>query len=167
MLPLFQSPLNILCEICDIKNRWSLDFISGNCYYLIFRGYVICFACLTWSLGQIAFPLVGENHFSLLNHNLANLISFSDEMIPGWLIASWRLIKIVSVAPLVFLLFSWKMLPESPRWLISKSRTKEASKILTKIAETNGVRPPADLTPRLEKIAEANKETSLGYLRCH
>ena len=88
-------------------------------------------------------------------------------MIPGWLIASWRLIKIVSVAPLVFLLFSWKMLPESPRWLISKSRTKEASKILTKIAETNGVRPPADLTPRLEKIAEANKETSLGYLRCH
>jgi len=124
MLPLFQSPLNILCEICDIKNR----------------GYVICFACLTWSLGQIAFPLV------------------------GWLIASWRLIKIVSVAPLVFLLFSWKMLPESPRWLISKSRTKEASKILTKIAETNGVRPPADLTPRLQKIAEANKETSLGYL---
>ena len=61
MLPLFQSPLNILCEICDIKNRWSLDFISRNCYYLIFRGYVICFACLTWSLGQIAFPLVGEN----------------------------------------------------------------------------------------------------------
>merc|ERR1712001_291451 len=124
MLPLFQSPLNILCEICDIKNR----------------GFVICFACLTWSLGQIAFPLV------------------------GWLIASWRLIKIVSVAPLVFLLFSWTLLPESPRWLISKARTKEASKILTKIAETNGVRPPADLTPRLQKIAEANKETSLGYL---
>ena len=23
MLPLFQSPLNILCEICDIKNRWK------------------------------------------------------------------------------------------------------------------------------------------------
>ena len=92
---------------------------------------------------------------------------FVTNVIPGWLIASWRLIKIVSVAPLVFLLFSWKMLPESPRWLISKSRTKEASKILTKIAETNGVRPPADLTPRLQKIAEANKETSLGYLRYH
>ena len=86
-------------------------------------------------------------------------------MFPGWLIASWRLIKIVSVAPLVFLLFSWTLLPESPRWLISKSRTKEASKILTKIAETNGVRPPPDLTPRLQKMAEANKETSLGYLR--
>lgn len=124
MLPLFQSPLNILCEICDIKNR----------------GYVICFACLTWSLGQIAFPLV------------------------GWLIASWMPIKIVSVAPLVLLLFSWKMLPESPRWLISKSKTKEATVILRGIAESNGVSPPADLGSRVEKIALANQETSLGYL---
>merc|ERR1711994_813577 len=32
------------------------------------------------------------------------------------------------------------------------------------IAETNGVTPPPDLTPRLQKMAEANKETSLGYL---
>ena len=75
MLPLFQSPLNILCEICDIKNRWPLDFISGNRWPTFFRGYVICFACLTWSLGQIAFPLVGENHFAVLHHNLAKLIS--------------------------------------------------------------------------------------------
>ena len=76
------------------------------------------------------------------------------------------MIKIVTVAPLVcFLPFSWNQLPESPRWLVSKARTKEASKILAKIAETNGVKPPADLTPRLQKIAKANKETSLGYLR--
>ena len=130
-----------------------------------FRGYVICFACLTWSLGQIAFPLVGENHLAFLS--TFTLCHYCDPVfsLSGWLIASWRLIKIVSVAPLVFLLFSWTLLPESPRWLISKARTKEASKILTKIAETNGVRPPADLTPRLQKIAEANKETSLGYLR--
>jgi len=124
MLPLFQSPLNIICEISNIKNR----------------GFVICFACLTWSLGQVTFPLV------------------------GWLIASWRLIKIVSVAPLAILLFTWTILPESPRWLISKSRTKEAVKILKRISQTNKVTPPKDLEMRLEKIAAANKETSLGYL---
>ena len=78
--------------------------------------------------------------------------------------ASWRLIKIISVAPLVFLLFTWTMLPESPRWLISKSRTKEATKILSRIAETNGVVPPADLGSRLEKIALANDEKAMGYL---
>jgi OCT family organic cation transporter-like MFS transporter 4/5 len=68
------------------------------------------------------------------------------------------------VAPLVLLLFSWKLLPESPRWLISKSKTKEATAILRTIAESNGVTPPADLGSRVEKIALANKETSLGYL---
>ena len=56
------------------------------------------------------------------------------------------------------------MLPESPRWLISKSRTTEATKILSRIAETNNVVPPADLGSRLEKIALANEEKAMGYL---
>ena len=29
-------------------------------YNCLSRGYVICYACLAWSLGQIAFPLVGQ-----------------------------------------------------------------------------------------------------------
>ena len=56
-------------------------------YDLILRGYVICFACLTWSLGQIAFPLVGENHFAFVHHNLANLIYLPQI----WLQAGWLL----------------------------------------------------------------------------
>ena len=44
MLPLFQSPMNILCEISNVSKR----------------GIVICVACVGWSLGQILMPLVGE-----------------------------------------------------------------------------------------------------------
>ena len=44
MLPLFQSPMNILCEISNVSKR----------------GFVICVACVGWSLGQILMPLVGE-----------------------------------------------------------------------------------------------------------
>jgi len=124
MLPLFQSPLNILCEISNISKR----------------GLVICYACITWSLGNIAFPLV------------------------GYIIASWRMLKIVSVAPLVLLFFTWSLLPESPRWLVSKGRTKEATAILRKIAETNSVVPPPDLAARVEKLSESTKEQSMGYL---
>ena len=43
MLPLFQSPMNILCEISNISKR----------------GFVICVICIAWSLGQILFPLIG------------------------------------------------------------------------------------------------------------
>jgi len=124
MLPLFQSPMNILCEISNIKKR----------------GFVICVICVAWSLGQILFPLV------------------------GWLIASWKILKIVSVAPLALFFFSWRMLPESPRWLVSKGKTAEAAVIMRKIAETNGVAPPVDLNSRVEKLSAATQETSLGYL---
>ena len=74
------------------------------------------------------------------------------------------MLKIVSVAPLAFLFFTWKLLPESPRWLVSKGRTKEATAILRKIAETNRVDPPADLAARVEKLSESTKEQSMGYL---
>ena len=82
----------------------------------------------------------------------------------GWLIASWKPIKVVSVAPLALFFFTWRMLPESPRWLVTKGRTQDAVDILTKIAETNNVRPPADLKVRVEKLSAATKEESLGYL---
>jgi len=124
MLPLFQSPLNILCEISNIDKR----------------GFVICVACIAWAVGQVLFPLV------------------------GWLIASWKPIKVVSVAPLALFFFTWRMLPESPRWLVTKGRTQDAVDILTKIAETNNVRPPGDLKVRVEKLSAATKEESLGYL---
>merc|ERR1719195_903064 len=124
MLPLFQSPMNILCEISDISKR----------------GFVICVACVAWSLGQIVFPLV------------------------GYLIASWKIIKVVSVAPLALFFFTWRMLPESPRWLVSKGRTKEATEILGRIAETNGVKTPADLQLKVEKLSLDTKEDSMGYL---
>ena len=124
MLPLFQSPMNILCEISNIKKR----------------GFVICVICVAWSLGQIIFPLV------------------------GWLIASWKILKIVSVAPLALFFFSWKLLPESPRWLISKGKTEEAAVIMRKIAETNNVTPPADLASRVQKLSDATQEKSLGYV---
>ena len=64
----------------------------------------------------------------------------------------------------MFLFFTWNLLPESPRWLVSKGKTREATQILKKIAETNNVAPPADLAARVEKLSASNKEESLGYL---
>ena len=40
------------------SDKWKT---SRQLEHITSRGYVICYACLTWSLGQIAFPLVGEN----------------------------------------------------------------------------------------------------------
>jgi len=124
MMPIFQSPLSILCEISNIEKRT----------------YVLCYACITWSIGQIVFPLV------------------------GYLIASWRIIKAVSVLPLALFFFTWKLLPESPRWLVTKGKGKEATKILREISKSNSVVPPADLDNMVQKMVEATQEKSMGYI---
>jgi OCT family organic cation transporter-like MFS transporter 4/5 len=68
------------------------------------------------------------------------------------------------MAPFIFIFFSWKILPESPRWLITQGRTKEASKILRKVAETNNVTPPANLEDRIARASTAMNQKSMGYL---
>ena len=62
----------------------------------------------------------------------------------GWLIASWKPIKVVSVAPLALFFFTWRMLPESPRWLITQNRISEARAILLKGARRNGKKMKED-----------------------
>ena len=69
------------------------------------------------------------------------------------------------MAPLFIFFVSWKLIPESPRWLVCKSRTKEAAAILTKIATTNGVDAPDDLEARLEILAKRQGSITIyGFL---
>lgn len=52
----------------------------------------------------------------------------------------------------------WFLLPESPRWLLSKGRTEEARALMTRIAERNGHK--VDLS-RHHGRAELKEERSL------
>ena len=102
-------------------------------------------------------PLIGESKILTSNFPANTFI--------GWYFASWRLIKIASVIPLFVFFVSWRLVPESPRWLVCKSRTKEAAEILTRIGTTNGLAVPEDLEVRLERLAERKgRTTSYGFL---
>lgn len=68
----------------------------------------------------------------------------------AYFIRHWKYIEIAVSAPSVFFLLYWWLIPESPRWLISQGRYKEAEKVIKQIAEGNNVTLPEKALLNLE-----------------
>ncbi|XP_070184251.1 organic cation transporter protein-like [Littorina saxatilis] len=69
-----------------------------------------------------------------------------------YFIRNWRYLEIALSVPSIFLLAYWWLIPESPRWLASKGREKEALQVLEKIAASNKTKLPEvdDVTSLLD-----------------
>ncbi|KAK7816750.1 hypothetical protein U0070_009275 [Myodes glareolus] len=52
-------------------------------------------------------------------------------------VRNWRLLQIMCTAPVFLLVFYFWVLPESPRWLLSKGRIEEAKQLIQKAASVN------------------------------
>lgn len=57
----------------------------------------------------------------------------------AYYIRDWRALILVTVLPGAFFVFTFTMVPESPRWLLSEGRVKEAEEIMKDAAIINGV----------------------------
>ena len=69
-------------------------------------------------------------------------------------IPHWRQLTMAVSALMAPLLVINLFIPESPRWLLSKNRKKDAIKVLTDIAEGNG----KTLTDKLKLLLDSNEE---------
>ena len=85
----------------------------------------------------------------------------------GWLASgNWFIISLITGPPTILVFLGWRLLPESPRWLLSRpGRIHEAEAIFERMAKVNGNDVPEDLVTRLEKISnEIRSEKTYGYI---
>ncbi|XP_070395849.1 steroid transmembrane transporter SLC22A24-like isoform X3 [Dermacentor albipictus] len=93
------------------------------------RTLMLGVACMGWTLGMCLLTLV------------------------AYLSRTWVLLATVCASCVVPLFCYIRVIPESPRWLLSQDRLPEASAVLRRIAFRNGVEPPIDLDLKL-KVCE-------------
>lgn len=75
-----------------------------------------------------------RTHVSGLMH-ISLIMAFVTLPIIAYFIREWRDLQLVTSVPSVIVVVYYWLLPESPRWLITVGRKKEAVDILTHIAK--------------------------------
>ncbi|XP_048240049.1 organic cation transporter protein-like [Haliotis rufescens] len=76
----------------------------------------------------------------------------------AYFVRHWQTLQLIAAAPTtLYFLFYW-IVPESPRWLISRGRIPEAQAIIQKVASVNGVKLPEGV---LEKVTVDDQEKSV------
>ncbi|XP_004696658.1 solute carrier family 22 member 4 [Echinops telfairi] len=99
--------------------------------------YVVAFILGTEILGKsvrIIFSTLGVCTFFAVGYMLLPLFAY--------FIRDWRMLLLALTVPGVLCVPLWWFIPESPRWLISQRRFKEAEEIIRKAATMNNITPP-------------------------
>ncbi|CAG7726486.1 unnamed protein product [Allacma fusca] len=149
----------------------SLFLTSSFGPFIIFRfltGMTYNFMFFTPCL--IAAELSGKNYRAWIYSVIWIAWVFGNCLVPlvAYLTRSWFVFGIISPVPGILLFLYYKTLEESPRWLISVGRTKEAGKIIQKLSRYNGTTIHPQLLERalenikkidLEKKASSKKNT--------
>ncbi|XP_006759219.1 PREDICTED: LOW QUALITY PROTEIN: solute carrier family 22 member 5 [Myotis davidii] len=140
---------NVLFVTMAMQTGFSfLQIFSGNfemfavLFVLVGMGqisnYVAAFVLGTEILGKsvrIIFSTLGVCIFYAIGYMLLPLF--------GYFIRDWRMLLLALTLPGLLCAVLWWFIPESPRWLISQGRFKEAEVIIHRAAKINGIVAPS------------------------
>ncbi|XP_035216831.1 solute carrier family 22 member 21-like isoform X2 [Stegodyphus dumicola] len=84
----------------------------------------------------------------------------------AYLSRNWVNLSLVVSSTVPFLLFCWRFIPESPRWLVSRGKCHEAVVVMNEIAERNGKSvDPNELLAKLQVLDKKRKEERMVGLK--
>ncbi|CAD7687919.1 unnamed protein product [Nyctereutes procyonoides] len=107
--------------------------------------YVVAFILGTEILGKsvrIIFSTLGVCTFFAVGYMLLPLFAY--------FIRDWRMLLLALTLPGVLCIPLWWFIPESPRWLISQRRFREAENIIQKAAKMNNIAAPVVIFDPME-----------------
>nr|XP_060638614.1 solute carrier family 22 member 13-like [Anolis sagrei ordinatus] len=83
----------------------------------------------------------------------------------AYALRDWRKLQIVGSAPIFAFFFYFWVLPESPRWLVTKGKIEEAKKLLQKAAAVNKRSIPPKTLDQMKPEKEAKSGSILDLVR--
>ncbi|KAK3798081.1 hypothetical protein RRG08_034637 [Elysia crispata] len=133
----------ILSNVCMMGASLGVAWAESYTVFVIVRFVISFFGTgIILTAFVIGMEIVGPSKRRIAG-NVSNFFWVSGICVLtaiAYFLRDWRYLQIaISVPPALSLLLFTAFLPESPRWLLQKGRTKEAMWIIQKIAEGNKV----------------------------
>ncbi|NWU68641.1 S22A3 protein, partial [Pterocles burchelli] len=140
--------------ICGIIVAFAPNFTV----FLIFRFLQGLFGKGTWMTCYVIVTEIVGSDQRIVGIVIQIFFSLGTMILPGiaYLVPTWQGIQLaISLPNFLFLLYYW-VVPESPRWLLTRKKREKALKIMHNIAKHNG----NYLSPHYSEITISNEEVS-------
>ncbi|XP_050697336.1 solute carrier family 22 member 3-like isoform X2 [Eriocheir sinensis] len=156
-----RSRCALVCAALFVSCSMAASFAASLQVYLALRGLVAVFehflyvACFVLTL-----ELCTPKQRSLAGNLFAVPYALGYMFLPGLalLVKDWRNLQLALSLPGLALISYYWLLPESPRWLATQGRLKEAQKVLCKAALVNG-NPAPPRTRLMTALAAIHAKT--------
>lgn len=135
----------------------------ASCRFMIGFGQWL----LTSGIIVIASEIVGPSWRVVMSVVIWTTASFGYIAVAGlaYVTSSWRHLQIVISLPYLMVLLFITIVPESPRWLLSRGRVKDAEKTLQKIASVNKKSLPLNFMMDWKIEEVSNEEKNQTFFR--
>ncbi|KFQ26539.1 Solute carrier family 22 member 3 [Mesitornis unicolor] len=140
--------------ICGIIVAFAPNFTI----FLIFRFLQGVFGKGTWMTCYVIVTEIVGSDQRIVGIVIQIFFTLGIMILPGiaYLVPTWQGIQLaISLPNFLFLLYYW-VVPESPRWLLTRKKGEKALKIMHNIAKHNG----KYLSPHYSEITVSNEEVS-------
>ncbi|XP_073836261.1 solute carrier family 22 member 13-like [Musca autumnalis] len=135
-------PSLIGCNLVGFAAGIATAFVSNFWQFAVMR-FFVGFAfdnCFTM-IYILVLEYVGPRYRTFVaNMSIAIFFTMAACMLPwiAYYLADWRLLAVVTSAPLLLAVLTPLIVPESARWLVSQGKVSQAISILKKVEKVNG-----------------------------